>query len=312
MPRLSLRALWAALSCFALFLNLSPQAQACSVCGCGDPLLAAGSNLPMAGNFRLSLEAAYLYASAAGDGPGATEFLDQEIIRPVLVYNPSNSLALVLQLPLVRKDWWTDDAGAELKSTLNSGFGDLDLGGRWFFWSDIHIMDKWAQDMALSFGSSLPTGNSNITVDGELIDQHAQLGTGAAGPYLGLLYGLNREAWSLSFNATYRYRGTNYQGYQFGQAITFGLGGQLHVLQALALTLSLDGRYADYDHDWAGDGIDENTGGTVLNITPGFGWQIGEGFGLNARVGIPIYTSLFGTQLVTPTLDLSIQYLFSR
>ncbi len=221
-------------------------------------------------------------------------------------------MALVLQVPLIRKDWWTNDPDADLTATTNDGFGDLDLGGRWFFWQDIHVADKWAQNLALSLGSSIPTGNSNITVNGELIDQHAQLGTGAVGPYAGLLYGLNKDQWSLSLNGTYRYRGTNAQGYQFGQAVSFGLGGQYHLVAPFALTLGLDGRYADYDQDWSARRHRcRKQAGPCWTSPPGFGWQMGDGFGLNGRVQLPVYTNLFGTQSVSATYNLSIQYLFN-
>jgi hypothetical protein len=298
----------------ALFLALHPlqRLQACSVCGCGDPLLAAGSAMPMAGQMRFSLDGEYLYATAAGADPGTTEFLAQQTLRPVLVYSPGASLSLVLQVPLVRKNWWTNDPLEPLLATDNRGLGDVDLGGRWFFWQDLHVAQRWNQNLALSAGASLPTGDSNITVRGQLIDQHAQLGTGAAGPYAGLLYGYNGDPWGAALNATYRYRGTNSQGYQFGQALSFGLGGHLRILRDFSVTLNLDGRYADYDHDWAAGGPNTDTGGTVLDLTPGFGWQLGDGVGLTGRVQAPIYTRLFGTQSVSPTYDVSVQYLFSR
>lgn len=297
-----------------LLLALLPlrTLHACSVCGCGDPLLAAGSAPPMAGQLRLSLDGEYLYATAAGADDGTTEFLDQETLRATLVYSAGNSLSLVLQVPLLRKDWWTDDPAEPLLATSNVGFGDLDFGGRWFFWREVDLVQRKAQNLALSAGSSIPTGDSNITVDGQLIDQHAQLGTGAVGPYVGLLYGISADALSLSVNATYRYRATNAQGYAFGQALAFGLGGQVRIGGGFALSLGLDGRYADYDHDYTQDpSLDPDTGGTVLDLTPGFGWQLGYGLGINGRVQVPVYTRLFGTQAVSPTTDFSVQYLFS-
>ena len=296
-----------------LFLALISMTKlsACSVCGCGDPLLAAGSAVPMAGQFRLSVDGEYLYATAAGADLGTTEFLAQETLRPVLVYSPGTSLSLVLQVPLIRKDWWTNDSAEPLLATDNFGLGDVDLGGRWFFWQDLHLVDRWSQNLALSAGISLPTGDSNITVNGQLIDQHAQIGTGAVGPYFGLLYGYNGDPWGVSLNVTYRYRGTNYQGYQFGQALSFGVAGHYRVFENLSLTLGLDGRYAEHDQDWSVGRANGDTGGTVLDVTPGFGWQIGDGIGVTGRVQVPVYTDLFGTQLVTPTCDLSVQYVFS-
>ena len=312
MPRL----FWRALSCavIAILLSRSRLAWACSVCGCGDPLLAAGVIAPMPGQLRLSVDAEYLYATAQSDGdPNATEFLAQDTLRLSAAYAPSSALSLVLQLPFVRKAWWTNEAGAELAATTNEGLGDMDLGGRWFFWRQMDMVARKMQNLALSAGSSLPTGDAGILVNGQRIDQHAQLGTGALGPYAGLLYSLGLGDWNLSLNATYRYRGTNFQGYQFGQALAFGAESQWHPIDALALNLNLEGRYADYDHDWSqGDeALQVETGGTVLDLSPGLGWQLGQNWGIKARVQVPITTKLFGTQSLSPTADFSVQYLFN-
>jgi len=305
MPRLP----WAG----ALALALLPAwAQACSICGCGDPLLAAGSARPMAGQLRLSIDAEYLYATArSDDNPAATESLDQETLKAILVYSPSRSLALVLQAPFPRKDWWTNDPGEPLQATANTGLGDVELGARWFLWQGLDLQEARSQDLALSLGTSLPSGPSDLTVDGERIDQHAQLGTGAVGPYAGLLYGLNHVDWSLSASATFRGRATNAQGYQYGQSLGFGLDSQWRMIKSLALTLGLDGRYADHDHDWAAGELATETGGTVLALTPGLGWEWGEGLGLIGWVQLPVYANLFGVQGVSPTYHIGLQYLFS-
>jgi len=84
----------------------APSAHACSVCGCGDPLVLAGDSMPVVGTFRFALEYEYLTATARSDEePDRTESLTQMTLRPVVVYSPLDRLNFVLQVPLVRKDW---------------------------------------------------------------------------------------------------------------------------------------------------------------------------------------------------------------
>jgi hypothetical protein len=58
----------------AFVLVLVPSfSQACSVCGCGDPLASSGSAHPLAGAWRIDFENIYLNASAASDNPAQFE-----------------------------------------------------------------------------------------------------------------------------------------------------------------------------------------------------------------------------------------------
>src|SRR5215470_18865995 len=88
-------------------VTLAPAvARACSVCGCGDPLVLAGDSTPVANTVRFALEYEYLTATARSDDePDRTESLTQMTLRPVVVYSPVSRINLVLQIPLARKDW---------------------------------------------------------------------------------------------------------------------------------------------------------------------------------------------------------------
>ena len=64
-------------------------ARACSVCGCGDPLVLAGDSMPVANTVRFALDYEYLTATARSDDePDRTESLTQMTLRPVVVYSP--------------------------------------------------------------------------------------------------------------------------------------------------------------------------------------------------------------------------------
>ena len=81
----------------------------------------------------------------------------------------------------------------------------------------------------------------------------------------------------------------------------------VHLDDAFALSLGTDGRYADHDSSNGTSQI--NTGGTVIDITPGVAWSPLEDWGLYTRVQIPIIAGLFGTQSVGATAVLGTQFL---
>jgi hypothetical protein len=77
----------------AVALGRSGDALACSVCGCGDPLVDASDSVPFAAPLRLALDFEVLTQSAASDEmPLATESLTQITVRPVVVYSPVEEL----------------------------------------------------------------------------------------------------------------------------------------------------------------------------------------------------------------------------
>jgi hypothetical protein len=294
----------------ALFLCLSlcaPVAQACSVCGCGDPLFAVSDSKPMAGTWRFAFDYIYLTASArSDDNPAQTEFLTQMIFLPVVVFSPTDALNLVLQVPLSWKQWNLTGGGLPEESASPFGLGDIEFGLRYFVWTQTDFSKLQQQSFALSAGTSIPTGSDDTEVDGQRIDQHAQLGTGAWGPYLGLLYTLSQDRWNLTSTFTGRYRTTNSYGYQFGAAVLFSLTGRYRLFDAFSLSLGLDGRYAVQDQD--GGQTQVNTGGFLLAASPGLMWNIIDGLWFQAQVQLPIATKLYGVQSIGPVVTVGLQF----
>jgi len=295
----------AALAVFALCVPSA--ALACSVCGCGDPLVVAGDAMPVSGNLRFALEGEYLSATAASDeDPAATEGLVQQTLRPMVVVSLLNQLNLVAQVPLTRKAWsLTGGATAEAETPL--GLGDIDLGVRWFFWQKADMSAGRRQSLGLTAGTSLPTGPDDAVDEaGDRLDDHAQLGTGAFGPYVGVLFAFHQDPWNLSINATGRYHTANRHGYQYAPAALWSVRGQLRPWERVAFVLGVDGRYALQD-TLAGE-VQTNTGGLVLAAVPGVDVNLVDNLWLHATVQLPVYTALFGTQRVGPVFSASLQY----
>lgn len=288
-------------------LSVPSTALACSVCGCGDPLVVAGDAMPVSGNVRFALEAEYLSATAASDmDPAMSEDLVQQTLRPVVVVSLLNQLNLVAQVPVTRKVW-SLTGGTTPEEATPLGLGDIDLGARWFAWQSADMGADRRQDLALTAGTSLPTGPDNAVDEaGVRIDDHAQLGAGSWGPYLGALYAFHQDPWNVSLNASGRFHTTNGYGYQYGPALLWSARGQFRPWERLAFGLGLDGRFAWQD-TMAGE-VQTNTGGLVLAAVPGVGVNVAGNLWLHAAVQIPFYTALFGTQTVGPVFSAGLQY----
>jgi Putative MetA-pathway of phenol degradation len=292
-----------------LLLTAAPQAPlACSVCGCGDPLQSAGSVPPLPGGFRLSLQTDYLTATAASDdNPEQTESLTQRGVSGTVMYGPTASLSLIAIVPFVSKDWKLTGGGEAPESASPTGLGDINVGARYYLMetADYHTMRS--QFIAVTAGSTLPTGRENDQVDGQRIDQHAQLGTGSWGPYVGLTYVLRSDLWNLTANVNGTTRSTNSYAYRFGDALRWGVEGQMRLGSEFAVSLAGEGRYAKRD---VADGDAQlNTGGTVLDLTPGVSWSPSPTVGLYARAQIPVFTDLYGEQTVGTTFQIGMQLL---
>ncbi|MGH7740020.1 MAG: hypothetical protein ACREL1_07725 [bacterium] len=311
--------------------GLAIRAKACSVCGCGDPLASAGDARPLVDTFHLSLESVYLTASAQSDDDATqNEAVRQTNLNATLTYSLTNDLSLSLMLPLEEKYWTLSagDAPAVAGGTLADtgtpfGLGDILVGARYFFLSETDLVNKEHTGLAVSGGVYVPTGGTNFKsgITGDNLDTHSQLGTGAWGFYGGLLFNQICDNFTFSANANLVVRTTPgtantdspvYQ-YTFGNAFTGGVEGRLEVTDTLALSLAVEGRYADPDRELndSGDAIinTPSTGGTVLDATPGVWWNLSGDSTLYAKVQLPFYTGLDGVQEVDPTYTMGTQFL---
>ena len=299
-----LRTLSTVLLCLSVW---APAAHACSVCGCGDPLFLAGDSKPIAGTFHFAFDYTYLTATARSDEqPTQTESLVQMTFLPAVVYSPTAALNLVLQVPLTWKQWNLSGGGLPSQTASPFGLGDVEVSARYFVWTDSDFVQLRRQSLALSAGTSLPTGGDDTEVDGQRIDQHAQLGTGAFGPYLGGLYTLAQDPWTFTGTLTGRYRTTNTYGYRFGGAVLFGLGARYRLIEPFYVSLGLDGRFAVRDNN---SGVTQlNTGGFLLAVTPGLMWNLFGGLWLQAQAQLPVATHLYGVQSVGTVVTVGLQF----
>jgi hypothetical protein len=198
--------------------------------------------------------------------------------------------------------------------------GDAELAARVALWQSISFMRRRVQEVALSTGTTIPTGGADAAVsDGNgqriLVDPHAQLGTGGWGPFLGLHYRFEQGDGLLFADLAYRWRttGAYFDGstYKFGDALLWSLHSQYRASARVAADLGLDGRYARPDKAAAsGDatGTVENTGGTLLALAPGIYVNALPKLWLFGRAQLPFYRKFHGEQDVGASVVLGLQY----
>ncbi|GEJ58946.1 hypothetical protein [Anaeromyxobacter diazotrophicus] len=306
-----------ALASAALALAAPGAARACSICGCGDPLLAASDPAAINGQLRLQLDTEYLRMDAGTDGrPGFTDQLTQWSYRFNVVYRPLDALSLTATVPLLSKSIHTVGGGTDVTASSLTGLGDVEVAARYAVWTSVNLGARRVQELAFSAGTSVPTGAHGATApDGSLVDPHGQLGTGGWGPFAGVHYRFEQADWMAFASLSYRLRTeasySDASRYKFGDALLWSAHGQYRPASAVALDLGLDGRYAKVDRATAPGGVAAdapNTGGTVLSAAPGVYFNATGSVWLFLRGQVPVYQRLFGEQDVKPSVTAGVQF----
>jgi hypothetical protein len=302
---------------------MSPaDVRGCSICDCGDPLLAASDPAAITGKLRLQLDTEYLRIDAGTDGqPGYVDHLTQWSYRLNAVVRPMRRLSVMVTAPLLDKSIRTVGAGRDQVTSSLVGLGDAEVAARYAVWRQIDFAERRVQEVALSGGTMIPTGSNDARTTDAVgaaipVDPHGQLGTGGWGPFAGLHYRFEQADWLGFADASYRVRttGSYFDGskYKFGNAVLWSLHAQYRPIALLAVDLGMDGRYAGADRatDAAGTVTDkvENTGGTVLSAAPGVYVSATSSVWLFVRGQIPFYKDLSGEQDVKPPVTVGLQY----
>lgn len=283
-------------------------ARACSVCGCGDPLLTSSDPAAINGQLRLQLDTEYLRVNAGNEAdPALTDRLTQWSYRLNAVYHPLDALSFTATLPVVTKELRTVGGGAPVSSSDATGLGDLEVGARYAVWSRVTLGLGRVQELAVTGGTSAPTGPNGLRSGGERIDEHGQPGTGAWSPFAGLAYRLEQRSWTAYASLSGRIHSANGYRYTYGPAALWSVHGQYFPPGRVALDLGVDGRWAAADRDPGGAVV--NTGGTVLAASPGVYFRVSGPAWLFARGQIPFYVRFRGDQAQLPSVVMGVQYL---
>ena len=305
MPSDSCRALAGAVAALAL---LPSPSLACSVCGCGDPLLVSSDPAAITGTLRLQLDSEFLSVTAGSESePGMTDQLDQASLRLNAVYRPIDALSLSATLPWTSKTMRMLGGPAPETTSDLAGLGDVEIGARWAAWRRVDLGTGQVHELAVSAGTSLPTGaNGAVDASGVRIDEHGQLGSGSWGPFAGVHYRYEVGRWVAAASVSGRVHSANGAGYTYGAALLWSVHGQYQPARWVVLDLGVDGRDARADEE---DGATVgNTGGAVVSAAPGVYLNPTGGLWVFARGQVPVYRDLLGEQQVRPVVVVGLQY----
>ncbi len=288
-------------------LAAAPPARACSVCGCGDPLLTSSDPAAITGVLRLQVDTEYLRVDAGNEvQPGFTDELTQWSYRFNAVYRPTDALSLTATLPIVSKAMRMVGGGLSTSTSDATGLGDVELAGRYAVWRGLDLGIGRVQELALTAGTSTPTGANGLRSGGERIDEHGQPGTGSWGPFVGAHYRFEQGSWLGFASLSGRIHTENGYRYSYGSALLWSVHGQYFPVKRLVLDLGVDGRYAVADKDAGATVV--NTGGTVLSAAPGVYLNALGGAWLFVRGQIPFYERFRGEQDQLPSVVTGVQY----
>lgn len=288
-------------------LAAASPALACSVCGCGDPLLGSSDPAAITGRLRLQLDAEYLRVDAANEAdPALTDELTQWSYRVNAVWRPADALALTLTVPLVEKDMRMVGGGMSMRASDATGLGDVEVAARWTAWRGVNLGVGRVQELAVSGGASTPTGENDARSEGARIDEHGQPGTGGWGPFAGVHYRLEQGKWLAFASLSGRAHTENAHGYRYGAAALWSVHGQYFPTRRVVLDLGVDGRTAAADT--ASGAAVPSTGGTVLSLSPGVYGNVVGGAWLFLRGQIPFHERFRGVQDQLPSIVVGLQY----
>ena len=281
---------------------ISNSVWSCATCLCGDPTITTmGTEKPFAGRKRAGIE--YLSRGEKVGEPGVSEFeVDEERVTYNFSYALNTDWMFAASLPFVTKTVKRYDLSEE----QGSGIGDMDLSARWFVGKDTRFPARYL--WGVQFGLRVPTSSEQES-NGVPIDIDAQPGAGATIPSFGMWYGRYAMPWFFYGSANYQHAVTEgYQGYQQGDVVLLTGLVQYALDYGVALQISLDGRFKDYDTYY--DVRDDNSGGVLVMATPGLAWTPLEDLVINVSYQIPAIENPNGQQEEKPTLRVGVAYDF--
>ena len=293
----------------ALLLSLSPlAAQACSSCGCTISSDWGSQGLATKSGLHFDLRYDYVNQSELRSGshrvdrgdfplPNDREIELETINRYTTlgVDYGRGDWGLNLQLPIVDRTHSTyPEVEAELSSSRSSSIGDARLMFRYQGFTP-------EKSLGVQVGLKLPTGSHDVrfragTEAGEPLDRGLQPGTGTTDMLLGVFkFGPMSQNLDYFAQALVQAPLDASDGYRPGTALNLNLGLRYLASERFVPELQLNAR-----NSWRDRGPDadaDNSGGSLLNLSPGLSVKLGERFDAFAFVQLPVLQHVNGLQL---------------
>ena len=160
--------------------------------------------------------------------------------------------------------------------------------------------------IALGVGASLPTGSFTEVQNSSQLSIDLQPGTGAPAilGWLFVSHGFPERGLQFLLTSTYRYAGTNFDGYRLGDEILATVIAEKSITENYAGFVALRSRFAQ--KDFANRRFLIGTGGTYYDFMPGIAYREGRS-SLKLFGQLPLYRNVRGIQL-TPAYMFGLQF----
>jgi hypothetical protein len=307
-----------------LALGLGPiSAMACSSCGCTLSSDWDSETFSASGGWHLDLRYDALNQSQLRSGTHAVHRADfslpneQEIQIDTMHRYATLAMGrsfgthwgIDVQLPVIDRDHSTVTEGdTEPSFSHGRGLGDIRVLARYQGFGE----DK---NSGLQFGLKLPTGRHDDTfIDGpsigEELDRGLQLGSGTYDALLGAYhFGALAQNWDYFAQVLAQIPLDSRDGYRPGRALNANVGLRYMAWNAWQPQLQLNAKVSARDSGFDAD-ID-NSGGTLVDISPGLSYRVDKSFSVYSFMQFPLYQRVNGLQLAPrATMSLGLRYAF--
>ncbi len=235
-----------------------------------------------------------------------------------LGYGITDDFTLAARIPYVMRknirEGEIETGTAEAHSHGNSeGLGDIVLLAQYRV---VHNTDD-AYDVTPLVGVKLPTGKTDVEDNGEILETEFQPGSGSWDPLLGVAASKVISDFSIYAGVLFQLSTEGSQDTDLGNSILYSVAFTYRLSKTKEdVHIHDDGAEHDHGESNSGVGLDlmvevngesrekttvageseENTGGTVLYISPGLRVSALSRWGVFASVGVPVLTDLNGIQ----------------
>jgi hypothetical protein len=304
-------------------LLCSTGANACSSCGCTLSSDWDSQGFATGSGFRVDLRYDYINQSQLRSGTDAVNRDDiplpqpREIERDTinrlttlgLDYSPNADWGFNVQLPYVDR-WHTTVPEDEttLSSSQSSSLGDVRVLARYQGFRPEH-------DTGIQFGLKLPSGSHDVrfatgTEAGEALDRGLQPGSGTTDLLLGAYrFGTLNQDFDWFGEGLLQVALDSRDDYRTGASVNLNAGVRYMAHPRVTPQLQLNLRMQRRDSGAEADV--ENSGGTLLDLSPGVSIEISQGFHAYGFVQVPLYQRVNGYQLAPHwTASVGLRYAF--
>ena len=215
-----------------------------------------------------------------------------------VVFGLREDVTLAVTLPYVSKRLEQPGGSPTLRS---EGLGDTPVVAKYRFYQRTGLGET--TEAAAIFGLELPTGRDGVSTGGVTLPPPLQPGSGSLDAILGGAFTRIRGRWLLNADLLAKVN-SEANDYRFGTVIRADVGGHYRAYPAryerydqptLNLVAELNGVWSDRDSQ-DGTRVD-NSGGTVLFVTPGLQFILNQSLLFEGAVQLPVVMDLNGTQL---------------